>query len=82
MARAQADREEHRQGPMDDYRRRALDAVQQTLLMLRPEERLSFWRDKILPDTALAPIHHEARFKWLQQECVRPIESAFAGVLP
>jgi hypothetical protein len=57
---------------VEDYRRRALEAVHQTLNMLRPEQRLPFWRDKVLPDAALAPIRDDARFRRLREECVRP----------
>jgi len=78
VARAEADPEADRPGSVDDYRRRALDAVHQTLNMLHPEERMAFWRDKILPDAALAPIHKDARFQRLQEEYVRPL----ARVLP
>src|SRR5207248_1275124 len=57
VARAEADREEKDRQPLAEvYRRRALEAVRQTLRMLHPEERLAFWRDKVLPDPALAPI--------------------------
>jgi serine/threonine-protein kinase len=57
-----------RQSLADSYRRRALQAVHQTLEMLRPEDRPSFWRDKVLPDAALAPIRNEAEFRRLQEE--------------
>src|SRR5262249_10944325 len=38
------------------YRDRALEAIQQTLRMVPPEEQPAFWRDKVLPEPALAPI--------------------------
>ena len=60
--------EEDRQSLAESYRRRALEAVHQTLAMVRPEERLAFWQDKILPDAALTPIRNDADFKRLQQE--------------
>ena len=72
VARAEAGREGGRQVLAEGYRRRALKAVRQTLNMLRPEERRSFWRDKVLPDAALKPIRNDARFKRLQEECARP----------
>jgi tetratricopeptide (TPR) repeat protein len=53
------------------YRIRALVAIRETLTMLPPEERLSFWQDKILPDTALDPIRNEAEFKNLQEQYAR-----------
>jgi serine/threonine-protein kinase len=65
VARAEAAREEDRKVLVGDYRRRALEAIHQTLEMLRPEERVSFWRDKILPDAALAPIRNDAEFERL-----------------
>jgi tetratricopeptide (TPR) repeat protein len=63
-ARAEVDEPSLAEG----YRLRALESVHQTLMMLPAEERSSFWRDKILPDAALAPLHHEADFKRLQEE--------------
>jgi serine/threonine-protein kinase len=69
VARAEADRQvEDRQSLVEGYRSRALKSVHQTLGMLRPEERLSFWRDKILPDAALVPIRNDAEFQRLQDE--------------
>jgi tetratricopeptide (TPR) repeat protein len=82
-ARAEADpQEEGRQLLAGSYRCRALDAVRQTLAMLPPQERPSFWRDKILTDDALAPVRDDARFKRLQEECVRPPRPAAAGGRP
>jgi tetratricopeptide (TPR) repeat protein len=69
VARAEEDRQtEDRQSLADGYRRRALEAVHKTFAMLRPEERSSFWQEKILPDAALTPIRNEADFKRLQEE--------------
>jgi tetratricopeptide (TPR) repeat protein len=69
VVRAEADlQEKDRQALADGYRRRALKAVHQTLAMLPAEQRSSFWRDKILPDAALAPIRNEVDFKRLQEE--------------
>jgi serine/threonine-protein kinase len=70
VARAEADlQEQDRRSLAEGYRGRALKAVHQTLAMVRPEERLSFWQDKILPDAALMPIRNEAEFKRLNEEC-------------
>jgi tetratricopeptide (TPR) repeat protein len=55
----------------DDYRSRAVEAVRQTLRMVRPEERPAFWREKILPDAALTPIRDEAAFRRLQGQYER-----------
>jgi tetratricopeptide (TPR) repeat protein len=49
-----------------DYRRRAIDAVGRTLAMLPIEERAAFWRDKIVPDAALAPLRNDHAFQRLQ----------------
>jgi tetratricopeptide (TPR) repeat protein len=69
IARAEADsQEEDRQSLAESYRSRALKAVRQTLAMLRPEERLAFWQDKILPDAALVPIRIHLEFQQLQDE--------------
>jgi serine/threonine-protein kinase len=70
-ARVEADvQEKNRQSLAESYRSRALEAVRNTLAMLLPKERLQFWQDKILPDTALAPIRNEAEFQRLKDECV------------
>jgi tetratricopeptide (TPR) repeat protein len=69
VARAGADQQEADQGALvEGYRGRALEAVRQTLALVRPEQRASFWKDKILPDTALTPIRNEAEFRRLQDE--------------
>jgi tetratricopeptide (TPR) repeat protein len=69
VARAEADlQQQDWQSLATGYRRRALQAVHQTLAMLPPQAKLSFWRDKILPDPALKPIRTEAEFKRLQEE--------------
>jgi tetratricopeptide (TPR) repeat protein len=72
-AQVEVDREEEaRQARTADYRGGALRALRQTIRMLPPEERPSFWRDKIRPDAALAPIRNDAGFQRLQEECMRP----------
>jgi tetratricopeptide (TPR) repeat protein len=69
VARVKADvQEADRQSLAAGYRRRALEAVRQTLAMVRPEERSSFWHDKVLPDEALTPIRNDAEFQRLQEE--------------
>jgi tetratricopeptide (TPR) repeat protein/predicted Ser/Thr protein kinase len=71
LARAAADRQERdRQSLAASYRGRALEAVRQTLALVPPAERRSFWRDKILPDAALAPIRDDAEFQRLADEAV------------
>jgi tetratricopeptide (TPR) repeat protein len=67
VARAEADlQKEDRRSLAESYRSRALEAVRQTLAMVRPRQRSSFWQDKILPDAALTPIRNDAEFKRLQ----------------
>jgi serine/threonine-protein kinase len=60
--------EKDRQSLAGSYRRRALKAVHETLAMLCPEERFSFWQGKILTDAALTPIRNDAEFKHLQDK--------------
>jgi tetratricopeptide (TPR) repeat protein len=50
----------------DDYRRRALKAIHQTLAMLPAGQRAAFWRDKMLPDPALLPLRNHPAFKQLR----------------
>jgi serine/threonine-protein kinase len=72
VARAEADLPaEDRKALADNYRRRALEAVHQTLALVRPEERFSFWQEKILPDATLTPVRNDADFKRLQEEYSR-----------
>jgi serine/threonine-protein kinase len=72
LARVEADpHAEGRQALAASYRRRALEAIHQALAMLRPDERLSFWREKVLPDAALAPIRNDAEFRRLHDEYLR-----------
>ncbi len=50
------------------YRKAALATVRQTLALLGPDERLPFWRDKVLPDTALDPIRQSPEFQQMVRE--------------
>jgi serine/threonine-protein kinase len=64
VVRAEGDRQAlDRQSLARSYRRRALDAVHQTLALVPPKERFAFWRDKIQRDAALAPIRNDAGFQ-------------------
>jgi tetratricopeptide (TPR) repeat protein len=70
-ARAEADPEgKDRRLLAQGYRSRAVQAVCQALALVRPEERLAFWREKVLPDAALTPIRNDAEFRRLQDEYV------------
>jgi tetratricopeptide (TPR) repeat protein len=44
------------------YRRQAIEALRQTLLMLPREQRLAFWQEQMRPDRALDPIRTSADF--------------------
>jgi len=69
VAHVEADRDtQDRQALAADYRNRALAAIRQTLRMVRPEERQSFWQSKILPDAALAPLRNDPTFQRMQRE--------------
>jgi serine/threonine-protein kinase len=48
------------------YRRRASEALRETLAMVPPEQRCSFWHDKVLSDAALVPIRNDPEFQRLQ----------------
>jgi tetratricopeptide (TPR) repeat protein len=50
------------------YREQSLEAVRKTLALLPPQERLAFWKDKILTDAALDPIRDCAEFKQIGKE--------------
>jgi serine/threonine protein kinase/Tfp pilus assembly protein PilF len=66
--RAKADAHEHDQEDLAHrYRENALDALRRTLAMLPSEQRRSFWKDKILPDPALAPLRRDGLHQ-VQQE--------------
>jgi tetratricopeptide (TPR) repeat protein/predicted Ser/Thr protein kinase len=67
VARVEADLQQaDRHSLAAGWRRRALEALHQTRALLRPAVRSAFWRDKIAPDTALAPLHNDPAFQQLQ----------------
>lgn len=75
MIWAEADRnEENRHTLRNKYRLQALTALRQTLGMLRPSDRAAFWKEKVLPDPALAPIRGDADFRKIEKELVRSAE--------
>jgi tetratricopeptide (TPR) repeat protein/tRNA A-37 threonylcarbamoyl transferase component Bud32 len=47
------------------YGERAVDALRRALELLRPEQRLPFWRATVFPDPALDPIRQTRGFKQL-----------------
>jgi hypothetical protein len=72
-ARAEADRgEPRREALAAAYRGRALEALRRTLGLLRPEDRRAFWRDKVLPDAALVPLHGCPEFARMKREVLGP----------
>jgi tetratricopeptide (TPR) repeat protein len=50
------------------YRTAAVRALRDTLALVRPAERPQFWREKMLPDSALDPIRNSAEFRELLRE--------------
>jgi tetratricopeptide (TPR) repeat protein/predicted Ser/Thr protein kinase len=54
------------------YRERAVATVRRTLTMLPQSARPAFWRDKVLPDPALAPIRDSAAFKQVERDVLSP----------
>jgi len=69
VARVEADaKASDRAALTDRYRASAVRAIRRTLAMVRPEDRAAFWRDKILPDSALNPIRESSEFRKLQRE--------------
>jgi tetratricopeptide (TPR) repeat protein len=68
FAQALVRSEVDRKSLAETYRRRALEAVRQTLALVRPQDRASFWQHKVLPDAALAPLHNDAEFKRMRDE--------------
>jgi tetratricopeptide (TPR) repeat protein len=68
-ARVEADQEEaDRQRLAKRCRERAWQAVRRALEMLPPQQRRSFWQDKILPDAALAPIRADAELEQVEKD--------------
>jgi eukaryotic-like serine/threonine-protein kinase len=49
-----------------ECRRRAVQTIRKTLALISESERAAFWRDKIAPDPALAPLHHDPGFREMQ----------------
>ena len=67
--RVVADRKEAmRQILAKRYRTAAVQAIRDTLALVRPAERTPFWREKILPDSALDPIRDCPEFRLLLAE--------------
>jgi tetratricopeptide (TPR) repeat protein len=50
------------------YRTAAVSALRDTLALVGPAERAQFWREKVLPDSALDPIRDSAEFRELVRE--------------
>jgi tetratricopeptide (TPR) repeat protein len=58
-------KEAARQDLAKQYRTAAVRAILDTLALIRPAERARFWREKILPDSALDPIRDSPEFREL-----------------
>jgi tetratricopeptide (TPR) repeat protein/tRNA A-37 threonylcarbamoyl transferase component Bud32 len=72
-ARVEADRgEPNRETLAATYRKQGLEALRLTLKLVRPEERRSFWRDRVLTDKSLVPLHGCPDFQRMQQEVFGP----------
>ncbi len=56
----------------NDYCRRALAALRQAVSMVPPGERRIFWREKVLPDAALAPVRNHMDFRRIYNDLVIP----------
>jgi hypothetical protein len=56
----------------DSYRKSAVDSVRQTLLLIPPEARGSYLREKILPDSALDSVRHAADLQSIVREYDQP----------
>jgi tetratricopeptide (TPR) repeat protein len=69
VARVEADvKATDRASLTDGYRTAAVRTIRRTLALVRPEDRASFWRDKVLPDSALDPIRNSPEFRELRRE--------------
>jgi tetratricopeptide (TPR) repeat protein len=53
------------------YRRQALEAIRQALKKLPAPDRRRFWREKVLPDAALAPIRSHPEFLQIEADLSR-----------
>ncbi len=70
-ARVEADSEQmERKTLADGYRRHAVTAVRQTLGMVRPEERLAYWNEKVIKDPALAPVRDKNGLDEVKKELI------------
>jgi serine/threonine protein kinase/Tfp pilus assembly protein PilF len=71
VARVKADtqqEQEQRAALEARYRRQAIEALRQALLMLPRDQRLAFWQDQMRPDRALDPIRTSAAFSRFDQQ--------------
>jgi hypothetical protein len=69
LARVQADPGARDQAARAaEYRKHSLEAIRQTLAMMPAARRPVFWREQVVPDSALAPVRDCAEFKQLQKK--------------
>jgi hypothetical protein len=63
VAKAEADRRQPRRGELArDYQDRAVLLLRKTLDLLPARQRGTFWREKIMADNSLYPIHGSTGF--------------------
>jgi tetratricopeptide (TPR) repeat protein len=69
VAKVQADlRLTNRQSVARNYQERAVQLIRASVELLPAKERRPFWRDKVLPDSALSPVHGSTEFLRLGAE--------------
>ena len=80
-AQVKADARQERRGALEAlYRRQAIEALRQTLLLLPHEQRLAFWQKQMRPDPALGPIRTSADFFQFEQQVKRQYAGGSEGV--
>jgi tetratricopeptide (TPR) repeat protein len=68
-SRVKADAAERERGALEArYRQQALEALRKTLPLVPPPQRLAFWQEKMIPDTALDPIRNAPEFLQLDRQ--------------
>jgi serine/threonine protein kinase/Flp pilus assembly protein TadD len=77
VAKAKADtQQEQRAATGTHYRRQAIEALRQALLMLPRDKRLAFWEEQMCPDRALDPIRTSTDFVQFEQQLKREYSGA------
>jgi tetratricopeptide (TPR) repeat protein len=76
VAQVKADTEQERRALQTLYRRQAIEALGQALLLLPREQRLAFWQEQMRPDRALDPIRTSAAFSQFEKQ----LREEYSGV--